>query len=144
MGRAGRSTRFRHHGPVPKDLAGNNGRLPYQGIGWYRKDFYVNPSDTDQSFYIDFDGVMAYAKIWLNGKYVGTWPYGYNSFRLDLTPYINFNGKNTIAVRTDTEKWDSRWYPGAGIYRNVWLIKTGKVHVKHWGSKIETSNFNVR
>lgn len=131
-------------GPFRMDLAGNTGRLPYQGIGWYRKDFYVNPSDADQSFYIDFDGVMAYAKIWLNGKYVGTWPYGYNSFRLDLTPYINFNGKNTIAVRTDTEKWDSRWYPGAGIYRNVWLIKTGKVHVKHWGSKIETSNFKEK
>lgn len=128
-------------GPFRIDLAGNTGRLPYQGIGWYRKKFFVDSIDVDKRFYIDFDGVMAYAEVWLNGNYIGTWPYGYNSFRFDLTPYINFNKENVIAVRTDTEKWDSRWYPGAGIYRNVWLIKTGGVHVKHWGTKIETTNF---
>ncbi len=73
---------------------------------------------------MDFDGAMAYSEVWLNGKYVGGWPYGYTSFRLDLTPYVDFGKENLIAVRLDTKSWDSRWYPGAGLYRNVWLVKT--------------------
>lgn len=129
---------FAIEGPFRMDLSGNTGRLPFKGIGWYRKTFNLSPNDLGKQIYIDFDGVMAYAQVWLNGHYVGTWPYGYNSFRLDLTPYINTNGKNVLAVRTDTEKWDSRWYPGAGIYRNVWLVKTGKVHVGHWGTFVTT------
>ena len=76
---------------------------------------------------------MANAKVWLNGKYVGEWPYGYTSFRLDLTPYINFGKENIIAVRLDTKNWDSRWYPGAGLYRNVWLVKTSQLHISHNG-----------
>ena len=131
-------------GPFRMDLAGNTGRLPYQGIGWYRKTFTVDKADQGKRFYIDFDGVMAYAKVWLNGEYVGTWPYGYNSFRLDLTPYIKVGEPNVLAVRTDTEKWESRWYPGAGIYRHVWLVKTGQVHVKHWGTKMETANLTAK
>ena len=132
---------FAIKGPFRMDLAGNTGRLPFQGIGWYRKTFTVDKADKDKRFYIDFDGVMAYAKVWLNGEYVGTWPYGYSSFRLDLTPYVKVGEENVLAVRTDTEKWDSRWYPGAGIYRNVWLVKTGQVHVKHWGTKVVTDHF---
>lgn len=134
---------FAIKGPFRMDLAGNTGRLPFQGIGWYRKSFTVDKADAGKQIYVDFDGVMAYAKVWLNGEYVGTWPYGYNSFRLDLTPYVKFGEENILAVRTDTEKWDSRWYPGAGIYRNVWLVKTGRVHVKHWGTKMETTNFTA-
>ena len=132
---------FAIKGPFRMDLAGNTGRLPFQGIGWYRKTFTVDKADKGKRFYIDFDGVMAYAKVWLNGEYVGTWPYGYSSFRLDLTPYVKVGEENVLAVRTDTEKWDSRWYPGAGIYRNVWLVKTGQVHVKHWGTKVVTDHF---
>ena len=126
--------------PFRMDLAGNTGRLPFQGIGWYRKTFTVDEADQGKRFYVDFDGVMANAQVWLNGEYVGTWPYGYNSFRLDLTPFIQVGKENLLAVRTDTEKWDSRWYPGAGIYRHVWLVKTGQVHVRHWGTKIEATN----
>ena len=66
---------------------------------------------------------MSYAMVWLNGKLVGGWPYGYNSFRLDLTPYINFGGDNQLAIRLDNPPNSSRWYPGGGIYRNVWLTK---------------------
>lgn len=135
---------FAIDGPFRMDLSGNTGRLPFQGIGWYRKTFKVDPSDSGKQIYIDFDGVMAYAKVWLNGHYVGTWPYGYNSFRLDLTPYIRFGGDNVIAVRTDTEQWDSRWYPGAGIYRNVWLVKTEPVHVDHWGTFLTTDTYADR
>lgn len=130
---------FAIEGPFRMDLSGNTGRLPYQGIGWYRKSFVLDSTDADKRVYVDFDGVMAYAQVWLNGQYVGGWPYGYNSFRLDLTPYVRTGGENLLAVRTDTEKWESRWYPGAGIYRNVWLVKTGQVQVKHWSARMRTA-----
>jgi beta-galactosidase len=116
-------------GPFNDTLENNTGLLPWKGIGWYRKHFTLNDSDKDKRIYIDFDGAMANAKVWLNGKYVGEWPYGYTSFRLDLTPYVTIGKDNLIAVRLDTKNWDSRWYPGAGLYRNVWLVKTTQVHV---------------
>ncbi|MGD0341091.1 MAG: beta-galactosidase GalB [Bacteroidales bacterium] len=120
-------------GPFSDTLENNTGLLPWKGIGWYRKHFTLNDADKDKRIYIDFDGAMANAKIWLNGKYVGEWPYGYTSFRLDLTPYIIIGKENLIAVRLDTKNWDSRWYPGAGLYRNVWLVKTTQVHVVYNG-----------
>lgn len=120
-------------GPFHDSLENNTGLLPWKGIGWYRKNFTVSDNDKGKRIYVDFDGAMAYAKVWLNGKYVGGWPYGYTSFRLDLTPYINFGKENLIAVRLDTKNWDSRWYPGAGIYRNVWLVKTSQLHIANNG-----------
>jgi beta-galactosidase len=120
-------------GPFSDTLENNTGLLPWKGIGWYRKHFIVSDNDRDKRIYIDFDGAMAYAQVWLNGKYVGGWPYGYTSFRLDLTPYVNVGKDNIIAVRLDTKNWDSRWYPGAGIYRNVWLVKTSQVHIPYNG-----------
>ena len=125
-------------GPFRIELAGPTGKLPYKGIGWYRKHFFVQEEDAGKQIYIDFDGAMANAQIWLNGQYVGTWPYGYTSFRMDLTPFLHFGKENILAVRLDTENWDSRWYPGAGIYRHVWIIKTNPVHVGHWGTYITT------
>ena len=116
-------------GPFSDTLENSTGLLPWKGIGWYRKHFNLKESDKDKRIYIDFDGAMANAKVWLNGKYVGEWPYGYTSFRLDLTPYVTIGKENIIAVRLDTKNWDSRWYPGAGLYRNVWLVKTTPVHV---------------
>lgn len=120
-------------GPFSDTLENNTGLLPWKGIGWYRKHFKVSENEKRKRIYIDFDGAMAYADVWLNGKHVGGWPYGYTSFRLDLTPYVNFGGDNIIAVRLDTKKWDSRWYPGAGIYRNVWLVKTAPIHISYNG-----------
>jgi beta-galactosidase len=120
-------------GPFNDSLENNTGLLPWKGIGWYRKHFNLNENDKGKRIYIEFEGAMAYAKIWLNGKYVGEWPYGYSSFRLDLTPYIQPGKENLLAVRLDTKSWDSRWYPGAGIYRNVWLVKTSQVHVAYNG-----------
>lgn len=125
-------------GPFRIELEGATGKLPWKGIGWYRKHFTVPAADAGKQIFVDFDGAMAYAQIWLNGKYVGTWPYGYTSFRMDLTPFIQPGKENILAVRLDTEKWDSRWYPGAGIYRHVWLVKTNPVHVDHWGTYITT------
>lgn len=120
-------------GPFSDTLENNTGLLPWKGIGWYRKHFTLASGDKGKQVYIDFDGAMAYAQVWLNGKYIGGWPYGYTSFRLDLTPYADFGKENIIAVRLDTKSWDSRWYPGAGIYRNVWLVKTSPLHVRYNG-----------
>ncbi len=125
-------------GPFRIELKGETGKLPYQGIGWYRKHFSIPAEDEGKQFYIDFDGAMANAQIWLNGNYVGTWPYGYNSFRMDLTPFIQAGKENVIAVKLDTEKWESRWYSGAGIYRHVWFVKANPVHVAHWGTSVTT------
>jgi beta-galactosidase len=120
-------------GPFSDTLENNTGLLPWKGIGWYRKHFTISDNDKGKRIYVDFDGAMANAKVWLNGSYVGEWPYGYTSFRLDLTPYIITGKENIIAVRLDTKNWDSRWYPGAGLYRNVWLVKTSQLHISNNG-----------
>jgi len=125
-------------GDFIRELEGETGKRPFAGIGWYRKHFQVSANDKDKQFYIDFDGAMAYPTVWLNGKFVGGWTYGYSSFRLDLTPYLNFGGENVISVRLENPPESSRWYPGAGIYRNVWLVKTSKIHVAQWGTFVTT------
>jgi beta-galactosidase len=125
-------------GPFRDDLDNNTGKLPWKGIGWYRKHFTIPEADKGKRIFIDFDGAMANAKVWLNGEYVGTWPYGYNAFRLELTPFVKYAEDNVLAVQLDTVHWGSRWYPGAGIYRNVWLVKTAPVHVGHWGVYVTT------
>jgi beta-galactosidase len=125
-------------GPFRQDLDGSTGKLPWRAIGWYRKTFEVPAEDSDKRVFIDFDGAMANAKVWLNGNFIGEWPYGYNSFRFELTEHLSVGGENTLAVRLDTTKLGSRWYPGAGIYRNVWLVKTEPVHIAHWGTYVTT------
>ena len=104
--------------PFRIDLDGYTGKLPWQGISWYRKHFEVSSKDKKKRFYLDFDGTMANAEVWLNGKKVGGRPFGYSSFRVDLTPYVLYGTDNVVAVRLDTEKFGSRWYPGAGMF--VW------------------------
>ncbi len=125
-------------GPFDIKDPGETGKLPWSGVGWYRKHFYVPLSDNGRHFYLDIDGAMSYANVWLNGFYVGGWPYGYASWELDLTRYINVAGDNVLVIRLDNPKESSRWYPGGGIYRNVWLVKTAPVHVSHWGTYVTT------
>jgi beta-galactosidase len=125
-------------GPFSNKLDHATGLLPWKGLGWYRKSFLIPESDKGKKIFLDFDGAMANSKVYLNGKLVGGWPYGYNSFRVDLTPEIKYGKENKVAVRLDTENWGSRWYPGAGIYRNVWLVKTAPVYVPHWGVFVTT------
>lgn len=125
-------------GPFDQALPGETGKLPWAGTGWYRKHFNVPASDRGRQLYLDIDGAMSYASVWLNGKFVGGWPYGYASFRLDLTPYIEAGAENVLAIRLDNPPESSRWYPGGGIYRNVWLVKTAPVHVGHWGTYVTT------
>lgn len=115
------------------------GALP-GGIGWYRKTFSLSKSDSGKMIFIDFDGIYMNSSVWINGHYLGNRPYGYSSFRYNLTRFLNYgNKKNVIAVKVDNSKQpNSRWYSGSGIYRNVWLIKTNKIHVAHWGTYIAT------
>ena len=121
-------------GPFNIDYNGSTGKLPYWGIRWYRKTLELSQDDAGKQIYLDIDGAMSYASVWCNGQYVGGWPYGYASFRLDLTPYIKAGQKNVLAIRLDNPDDTSRWYPGRGIYRNVWLVKTSPVHVEQWGT----------
>ena len=131
-------------GPFYKEgnavVGGGMGRLPVHGVAWYRKNLDIPASDNGKIIYLDIDGAMSYAMVWLNGNLVGGWPYGYNSFRLDLTPYIKPGEKNQLAIRLDNPTNSSRWYPGAGIYRNVWLVKVNPVHISQWGTFIRTKN----
>jgi len=117
---------------------GGMGRLPSWGIGWYRRTLDIPASSAGRSVFLDVDGAMSYASVWLNGRLVGGWPYGYNSWRLDLTPYVAFGGPNQLAIRLDNPPESARWYPGGGLYRDVWLTVTDPVHVAHWGTYVTT------
>ena len=124
-------------GPFDANASGNTGKLPWQGVGWYRKTFTPKGA-AGQRVYFDFDGVMAFPKVYVNGQLAGEWDYGYMSFRVDATPYIRFGERNVIAVQVDTRRHQSRWYPGAGIYRKVTMTVTNPVHVAHWGTFVTT------
>lgn len=117
---------------------GGMGRLQTWGPVWYRRKLDIPAGDRGRSVFLDVDGAMAYAVVWLNGKLVGGWPYGYSSWRLDLTPHIVPGGANQLAIRLDNPPESARWYPGAGLYRHVWLTQTEAVHVGHWGSFVRT------
>ena len=124
----------------PAEVGGGMGRLPSPGVAWYRKKLDIPENDKDKSIFLDIDGAMSYAMVWLNGHLVGGWPYGYASWRLDITPFINFGGINQLAIRLDNPNYSARWYPGGGIYRNVWLVKTNDVKVAQYGTFITTKN----
>ncbi|WP_258104710.1 beta-galactosidase GalB [Marinoscillum sp. MHG1-6] len=116
----------------------SGGALP-AGIGWYRKTFKLDPSDSEKEIYIDFGGVYRNSEVWINGQYLGKRAFGYISFRYDLTPYLNFDSPNVIAIKVDNSlQPSSRWYTGSGIYRKVELVKTEKVHVAQWGTFVTT------
>ena len=125
-------------GPFTHSGGGGMGRLPTAGIGWYRKQLDLPASDSGKSIFLEVDGAMSYSTVWLNGQIVGGWPFGYASWRVDLTPFVKFGGRNELVIRLDNPPDSSRWYPGAGIYRNVWLVKTSPVHVGHWGTYLAT------
>lgn len=126
-------------GPFDASASGETGKLPWKGQGWYRYAFAPDPSWRDKRIYLLFDGVMAFPEIWVNGRLAGKWDYGYNSFYLDITDLLDFQSPNNlVAVHADTRRHESRWYPGAGIYRKVSLIVAGAVHVDIWGTQITT------
>ena len=123
--------------------SGARGRLPFYGVAWYRKTLDIPSSDAGRSVFLDVDGAMSYAAVWVNGELAGGWPYGYASWRIDLTPYIKPGGRNVVAIRLDNPEDASRWYPGGGIYRHVWLVTSAPVHVGHWGSYVTTPDVSA-
>jgi len=125
-------------GPFSTAGGGGMGRLPSAGVVWYRKSLNIPAASAGKSLFLDVDGAMSYCAVWLNGQFVGGWPYGYASFRLDLTPYAKPGTNNILAIRLDNPPASSRWYPGGGLYRNVWLVETSPVHVGQWGTTITT------
>lgn len=117
---------------------GRTGALPCFGIGWYRKVLPISKADEGKRVFVEFDGAMSRSKVYLNGIYIGEWPYGYSSFTFELTKHIQYGKENVLSVRLENKEESSRWYPGAGIYRNVRLVKTTPVRVAHWGTTITT------
>ena len=137
-----RSLSLPHDWAIEGDFSANNpsgaggGALP-GGLGWYRKHFRVSPTEKYDKYFVEFDGVYMNAYVYLNGHLLGNRPYGYSSFELDMTPYLNKEGDNVIAVRVDnSDQPNSRWYSGCGIYRHVWITKTAGLHVDHWGTYV--------
>ena len=118
--------------------AGRTGGLPFVGPGWYRLDFEVPTFEKGKKATLIFDGAMSHARVYINGQEAGYWPYGYNSFYVDATPYLKAGQQNELAVRLENFEESSRWYPGAGIYRNVHLVVTEGAHVPTWGTLITT------
>lgn len=107
-------------GPFRMELDGSTGKLPWVGVGWYRKTFAV--PEGEKRWFLDIDGAMSDATVYLDGEQVGRWPYGYSSFRVDLGDGLKPGAEHVVAIRLDNKDQSSRWYPGAGLYRDVWLV----------------------
>jgi beta-galactosidase len=120
---------------------GGGGYLP-TGIGWYRKHFRLPNGANGQRVWIEFDGVYENSTVWVNGKRLGTRPFGYISFHYDITDKV-VAGDNVIAVRVDNSNQpNTRWYSGSGIYRHVRLVTIDPVHIQHWGQFITTPDIS--
>ncbi len=132
-------------GPFDPGASGSQGKLPWKTEGWYRRAFTVDASAIDagaRTFFV-FDGVMSNPAIAVNGEHAGGWRYGYNSFVIDATPLVRA-GENTITVHASNSAHHSRWYPGAGIYRDVRMVTVAPVHVPIWGVSIATPEVTDR
>src|SRR5688572_2957008 len=140
--RAWKAVRLPHDWAIagPYDHRGDphTAKLPWRGEGWYRKRFTLPIEDSGRRVFLDFDGVMAMPTVYVNGKKAGGWDYGYMSFRIDATEFVEFGKENVVAVHVDTRRHESRWYPGAGIYRKVELVVQNPVHVARYGTFITT------
>lgn len=123
---------------APKMRSGRTGALPAFGVGYYRTCIESKDAMRGKRISVEFDGAMSMAKVYLNGNFIGEWPYGYSSFSFDLTDNWNYNGNNVLAVRLENKPESSRWYPGAGIYRKVRLAVTDPVCVSQWGTYVTT------
>lgn len=131
----GQTTAIEHYG--------RTGGLPFTGAGWYRNSFSVADFSGDKRVTIQFDGAMSNARVFVNGQEAGYWPNGYNTFYFDITDLIHPDGKdNTLAVRLENFEEQSRWYPGAGLYRNVHVITTNEAHIPVWGTYVTTPEVN--
>ncbi len=136
-------------GPFIKDGDGDTGKLPWKDEGWYRNTLKIPSNFAGKTVYLLCDGIMSSPEIYINGKLAGKWDYGYNSFYLNVTGLVEPGKANMLAIHADTRNHDSRWYPGAGIFRKIQLIVVEPVHVGLWGTSVTTpavdqSNADVR
>ncbi len=125
---------------VPEQKAPGGGQFGYfpTGIGWYRKAFRMPTGAKGRDAWLEFDGVYMNSDVWINGFHLGHRPYGYISFRYEVTSHL-VPGVNVVAVRVDNSRQPSaRWYTGSGIYRHVWLTVVDPLHVAHWGTYVST------
>jgi beta-galactosidase len=135
-----------------KESSSGPGAYLPTGIGWYRKSFHVPETDRDRVVVLEFDGVYQNSEVWINGQYLGRRPYGYVPFCYELTPHLNFDGENVVAVRVDnSNQTNCRWYSGSGIYRHTWLLTTDQLRIAHWGTFVtcdhvtaESANIEVK
>jgi beta-galactosidase len=126
-------------GPFDKKYSTRTGGLPIYGTGWYRKHFVLPKTNKNKIIRIEFEGAMYDAHVWINGHFLGNRPFGYIGFEFDMSKYLKFDGsENVVAVKLSPKDLSSRWYPGAGIYRSVWLRIDEPVHVAQWGTFIST------
>jgi beta-galactosidase len=139
-----------HDWSIQREIDKNNptgqagGYFP-AGIGWYRKNFIVPSSWQGKKVSIYFEGVYMNSEVFINGRSLGVHPYGYTSFCYDLTPFLNYNKENIIAVRVDnSQQINSRWYSGSGIYRHVWLFVTNPIHFSQWVTVITTPEITAK
>ncbi|MFI8379404.1 DUF4982 domain-containing protein [Leeuwenhoekiella sp. NPDC079379] len=119
------------------EKTGRTGSLPFTGTGWYRTNFEVPEYSEDKKVLLLFEGAMSEPQVYLNGEKIGEWAYGYSYFYFDITAFLK-NGENTLAVELSNKEFSSRWYPGAGLYRNVSLIVKDKQSIDQWGTFITT------
>ncbi|MBR6286661.1 MAG: DUF4982 domain-containing protein [Bacteroidaceae bacterium] len=121
---------------VATEHTGRTGALPYIGVGWYQREVFV-PQDA-ACVELQFDGAMASPVVFVNGKEVGHWAYGYTPFNIDISRAVKRGAKNLIAVRLENKPESSRWYPGAGIYRPVSVVFRKPTHLQTWGTVVTT------
>ena len=129
--------------PMSPDKGSCQGYLP-GGIAWYRLHFSA-PTKGESSVFVYFEGVYNYSEVYLNGHLLGIRPSGFASFLYDMTPYLQADADNVLAVRVNhSAEADSRWYTGSGIYRNVWLVTAPKVHLAQWGTAYRLTSITAK
>ena len=122
-------------GPFRQEYPGETGKLAWWGEARYSKDLQVGEKELKGTVSLEVDGALSHAVVSVNGRQAGGWPYGYASWAVDLTPFLS-PGNNRIEIKLDNQPESSRWYPGGGIYRNVWLRYAAATAVSHWGTYI--------
>ncbi|NVJ89304.1 MAG: glycoside hydrolase family 2 protein [Flavobacteriaceae bacterium] len=122
---------------IATEKTGRTGSLPHIGSAWYRNLFSISSADIGKKIILQFDGAMSEPEVFLNGKKIGEWKYGYSYFYFDITDKVK-EGDNLLAVKLTNQQYASRWYPGAGLYRKVTLTIKNKESVSHWGTFVTT------
>ena len=122
--------------PFLQENPGETGKLAWWGQATYSKKLDIKAEDLKQDLRLEVDGAFSNAKVYVNGAEAGGWPYGYASWAVELNPWLK-EGENLIEIKLDNKEESSRWYPGGGLYRNVWLTRTAKTAVAHWGTYVK-------